>query len=466
MVRESLSQIRRGLFGNVNRKQKAMMRLMLDEMDRLYRIVNDLLDISRMEAGKTTFHKALFNLSELVRRHIQGSKYLLSKKKIGLKLLLPPDPVVVFADSVKIAQVLTNLISNAFKFTPTGGRILVQVQKSLSEVMVSVSDDGVGISPEDLPRLFSKFSQVGPAIQTDLKGAGLGLAISKGLVEFHRGRLWAESKVGRGSKFIFTLPVLSKEEISRECVDAGISEAAQRKSPMLLYVIKFENYEKSKDGAEKVNSQVFLKGLEGHLSRIFKENASVSFNETSECILMLPGANRENAVDYEKKFKFLIGGFIEQVKKKYSVDLKVKTGWSIYPEEGETSDKLLMKARISVRELLLSKEHRKKPRKNFQINVNFALTAGKTVGVQTIDISEGGLCLNSNHNLGIGSKHTVVFQLPDGRGRIETRAAVRWIEKIAGSGACKVGLHFSEMSSSSKKALKDFLNQRTFHDKS
>ena len=466
-IREGLSQVSAGSLGMLNRKQKVMMRLVLDEVDRLYGLVNDLLDVSRMEAGRTALHKTLFDLPEMIRRHLQGFRHLLAKKEIALNLSFPSETLIAFADTSKIAQVLTNLISNAYKFTPKYGKIEIEVRKHSSEIIIGISDTGIGIRKEDIPHLFDRFSQFSPAMQTDLKGTGLGLAISKGLVELHQGRLWAESEVGRGSKFYFALPLLSDEEVSRECVEAGINEAALHQSPMSLFVIKFENEEKAKVPLNPINSRILLKNLEEHLSGIFKESIAAAFNEKSEYILMLPGADRANALDYERKFKFLISGFIERVKKKYGVKLRVKLGLSMYPEEGKTGDKLLLKARISVRELVLTSEHRKKPRKNFQFNVDFVpVQPGSGAEYQTIDVSEGGLCLNSSQNLIVGSTHSVLFQLPGHAKKIQAKVIVRWVEQVDGVPGYKVGLQFSAFSKLSKRTLKEFLNQKISLDRS
>ena len=131
-------------------------------------------------------------------------------KAIAINRRVPSDVPKVMCDPGRVTQVVTNLLGNAVKFTPSQGRVMVEVKLAPDRkaAEVSVSDSGPGISKEDLPKLFNKFQQVGERTATDVSGTGLGLAIAKEIVELHHGRIWAESDpVKRGARFAFTLPL-------------------------------------------------------------------------------------------------------------------------------------------------------------------------------------------------------------------------------------------------------------------
>ena len=461
-IREALIQIADGRLGSVNRRQKNMLRSVLGEIEELRQLVNDVLDLSKIEAGKVSFRRKIFDISELVKNHAESFRHLLDKKNLSLGLVLPEEPVMVFADQIKIVQVLTNLISNAYKFTHQNGKIVLGVKKQLSEVQISVMDSGIGIDKKNLPLLFKRFVQLAPSVGIKLPGSGLGLAISKSLVELHGGKIWVESEISKGSRFIFALPLLSTEGISKEVVEAGIQEAVEQKTLMalFLFVLKIQESADEKGRSKNVTEETLLKYLESFLKETFEENAISVFSDKAECVLLMVGAGKKDAEAHEHRLRFSMGAFAARMKKKYGIQLKVNIGLSIYPEEAETVGQLLTKARISVRELILAKEFRKKQRKNFQFNINLSRVNGSTQVMQTVDISEGGLCLNSNQDLALGSKHRVVMELPEGAGAVRAIAEVRWVQKTAAAGPYKIGLQFSEISPRSKKILKSFLNQK------
>jgi signal transduction histidine kinase len=148
---------------------------------------------------------APFSLREAVERGVVMIRERASKNGVAVAAEVEPEVQVVTADERRVRQILFNLLSNAVKFTPAGGRIEVSAARVDGEIQLAVSDTGSGIAPEDLDRIFEEFQQtdVGASQQ---EGTGLGLALSKRLVELHGGRIWVESELGVGSRFVFTLP--------------------------------------------------------------------------------------------------------------------------------------------------------------------------------------------------------------------------------------------------------------------
>jgi signal transduction histidine kinase len=194
------------LFGELNAKQEEYVEDILSSGNHLLSLINDVLDLSKVEAGQIELEVAPFSLREAVERGVVMVRERASGKGVAVASEIDPDVQVVEADERRIRQVLFNLLSNAVKFTPAGGQIDVTAARVGTEVEVAVADTGPGIRPEDRGRIFEEFQQTDAGAKQH-EGTGLGLALSKRLVELHGGRIWVESELGAGSRFVFTLPV-------------------------------------------------------------------------------------------------------------------------------------------------------------------------------------------------------------------------------------------------------------------
>ncbi|MBI5574570.1 MAG: HAMP domain-containing histidine kinase [Elusimicrobia bacterium] len=183
-------------------------------VSRLRNFINDLLDIAKIEKGKMEISPVPFDLSDAVKDIVDLFKLQAGEKKIDLAYSSDLSIINIKADEDHIKQVITNLVSNALKFTPAGGKIcinakLVQSKKTADYILVSVSDTGIGIPKDSLDKLFQKFEQV-KGVREKIKGpkgTGLGLSIAKGIVELHGGKIWIESDINKGTTFFFTIPV-------------------------------------------------------------------------------------------------------------------------------------------------------------------------------------------------------------------------------------------------------------------
>jgi signal transduction histidine kinase len=170
-------------------------------------MINQLLDLSRIEAGKMEWRLEPLRLSDVVIHAVEANRSLFDDKGITLVVDASAGDQAVLADRDKIIQVLTNLLSNAAKFTPAQGRVHVRTYQEASQAVVEVEDTGVGIPPGQIGAVFEKFRQVGETLTAKPEGAGLGLPISREIVQAHGGSLTARSVLGRGSSFRMTLPV-------------------------------------------------------------------------------------------------------------------------------------------------------------------------------------------------------------------------------------------------------------------
>jgi PAS domain S-box-containing protein len=215
-IRGSTENILDGITGGINEIQRECLEIIKRNIDRLSRLINDLLDISRIESGRLELHrKHHVDMKLLVDDVIKLLGASAQTKGILLTTVIDRDvQTQVYADPDKITQVLTNLVSNAIKFTPSGGRIIIQVKKNNNLLQVDVIDTGKGIPPSELNRIFDKFYQIRQATDAQgVKGTGLGLPISNGIIQKHGGKMWVESQLGKGSKFSFTLPYNEKEDL-------------------------------------------------------------------------------------------------------------------------------------------------------------------------------------------------------------------------------------------------------------
>jgi signal transduction histidine kinase len=198
--------LRQQLFGEVNPKQEEYLDDILSSGNHLLSLINDVLDLSKVEAGQIELEVNPFSLREALERGAVMLRERASKEGVRLSLELAPDVDVVDGDERRVRQIVFNLLSNAVKFTPAGGSVVVATARAGGEAQVSVTDTGPGIAPEDQERIFDEFQQTEVGVEQH-EGTGLGLALSKRLVELHGGRIWVESELGRGSRFVFTLPL-------------------------------------------------------------------------------------------------------------------------------------------------------------------------------------------------------------------------------------------------------------------
>ena len=197
--------LRERMFGEVNEKQEEYLDDILSSGNHLLSLINDVLDLSKVEAGQVELEIAPFSLREALERGVVMVRERAMKDGVNVALGTHPGVDLVTGDERRIRQVIFNLLSNAVKFTPAGGAVDVRATKVDGEVRVSVADTGPGIAVKDHERIFEEFHQTEAGVE-HLEGTGLGLALSKRLVELHGGRIWVDSELGKGSTFVFTLP--------------------------------------------------------------------------------------------------------------------------------------------------------------------------------------------------------------------------------------------------------------------
>ena len=207
--------LRQQMFGTINPKQGEYLEDIQTSGQHLLSLINDILDLSKVEAGKMELQLSRFSLRAALESMALMVRGRAASHGIDLRTELDPAVDEIEADERKVKQIVLNLLTNAVKFTPAGGTVTLEAKPGGAGVLVSVRDTGVGIAADDQARVFEEFTQAGTAATSGQEGTGLGLTLSRRLVELHGGRIWVESALGSGSTFSFTLPAVDHREAGR-----------------------------------------------------------------------------------------------------------------------------------------------------------------------------------------------------------------------------------------------------------
>jgi signal transduction histidine kinase len=207
-IQMSLGLLKTGIYDKKPDKFRRMIEIALIDTNRLVNLVNDILDLERLESGRTILEKTIFKAADLIQQAIDGIQAIATQQQITLTFT--PTDAEVWAAPDAIIQTLTNLLSNAIKFSPAQSTIHLTAESQIDCVLFKVSDQGRGIPADKLETIFGRFQQVDASDSREKGGTGLGLAICQSIIERHDGKIWAESSLGVGSTFFFTLPLPSE----------------------------------------------------------------------------------------------------------------------------------------------------------------------------------------------------------------------------------------------------------------
>jgi signal transduction histidine kinase len=216
-LKQSIGYLMKGMAGPLSDHQKELMGYMVNSIDKVITLLNDMMDLTKLEGGRVRLNEGIGNLADTVQKVMQEYRVPIQSNKVSLEIAVEPELPPIEYDSQKIEQVLHNLVSNAIKYTPTGGAIIVQARKVALVIeegqqpqdfmMVSVFNSGQGIPKEELPTIFDRYRNVVTDSKDKKKTTGLGLTICQRIIEAHNGKIWVESELGKGATFFFALPV-------------------------------------------------------------------------------------------------------------------------------------------------------------------------------------------------------------------------------------------------------------------
>ncbi|MBI3321527.1 MAG: response regulator [Candidatus Omnitrophica bacterium] len=329
--------------GPVTDSQRDYLAIIKSNVDRLARIIDDLLDMAKIEAGRIVLNRGVVEIEPLLDQVVQSIWPLANNKHIALELKLPDKLPPIFADADKVTQVLTNLVSNAVKFTAESGRVTISLTEQANDIEFRVADTGVGIAPGDLPKLFEKFQQIRPVAAADgSKGTGLGLAISKRLVELHGGRIWVMSELDRGSTFAFTIPRHAMEELFHECVKAALDEAKRQQSRFSIIVVSIPIFQELKALYGLDEASRLLKQVETALKGTVRRRAGdvVVRWRHGELVVILGDVARLASHNLAHRVKTALEQQQLTIGAK-TMTVPIATATATYPDEGTTEHELL-----------------------------------------------------------------------------------------------------------------------------
>lgn len=204
-IHGSLGMLASGLLDAEPETGKRLLEIAVDSTERLVRLINDVLDVERIESGKITMAKQICNAADLMNNAANVMQAM--AEKFDITLSVRTIPAQLYADPDRIIQTLTNLLSNAIKFSPRGAIVGLAVEHQGNQIVFQVKDQGRGVPSDKLETIFERFQQVDASDSRNHEGTGLGLAICRSIVQQHGGRIWVKSKLGEGSTFYFTLPI-------------------------------------------------------------------------------------------------------------------------------------------------------------------------------------------------------------------------------------------------------------------
>jgi PAS domain S-box-containing protein len=338
VIREGVSQLRDELLGPVPDKQKDFLDMVLQNADRLGRIIEELLDVSKLEAGQVNLQRRLCDLAAVAREVAKDFKIIAQRKKLEIFTDFVPETIEIYIDRDKIIQVFNHLIHNALKFTDKG-HIKIHLRVREGFVECKVSDTGKGIAAKDLPYAFQNFSQFGRTSGPGDRGTGLGLSICKKLVELHHGRIKIESAPAKGTTATFLLPQYNHKEFFKAAIRQAISQCEGKGSPLSIIIfdiLDFETLEK-KLGVRYVE-RIVLK-MERIINDALRRVVDVAIKDAKAIMVLLPETSRESA--------FIALGRISQILEDYlarehkTLGIEVHGNVVCFPQEAKTLEEIL-----------------------------------------------------------------------------------------------------------------------------
>lgn len=333
IIRETTSLVLEEEIGVLNDKQRMFLNNVKNQSDRLLRTVTDLLDLTKIEAGKLELRKSFVNVFDWVNRVVDFFQVHAREKKIRLSAEISPGLGEIYMDEDKMIQVLTNLLGNAMKFTPESGKINVVVLDQQECVEIRITDTGIGISPQDIGKIFDRFQQAEHQESVYLqKGTGLGLAITKEIVTLHQGKVGVESQPGAGSAFWFTLPRLTYEQVALEILNKEIAKCKEHQQRMALCLVQFSI------PPNNVSSSVILEELKLRLGLVIRKGKDQVLRYRELIGILMKETDEAGAKAALERVEVLLKDCAKNSERFQSAVFS--TAVAMYPQQGSQSEEL------------------------------------------------------------------------------------------------------------------------------
>ena len=452
--------------GPINDQQREILVKARYNLDRLKGIIDELLDMARIERKKFNLYYSLVNLKDLILESQDFFKQLAAEKNLQIIYDYPSMDINIFIDAERVHQVILNLVSNAIKFTPENGKIKVEVQLLETKVRVGIIDSGLGISKKDAARIFGKFVQGSSPDKEKVKGIGLGLSIVKEIVEKHGGEVWAESQPKTGSKFYFTLPRFYTADIVAKNTQDQVNRLLEKGVSVYLINLLIVNYEEFKKRVDIVPA-AFFEELRSMIKTSFRE---VFDPDNDEHLIDLPDMKQGRySIIFPETDSDKVAHFCHRLRektKKYFIGHSINgvfiaLGMLFYShkiglQKNESGPNL------HIKEIYIGSEVRRFKRINYMTDVELLFPGEPTQKVETIDISAGGVCLFTTVPLKTDKKIKLKINLLRKKYPITAIARVAWIKKMDPTPLqtfeqYKVGVEFIRMTPTDRRVLSEEL---------
>lgn len=458
IIKEAVLLLVDEVTGTINEKQKEVLFKARNNIERLKRIIDDLLEVSRIEAGRLKLHYSLINLNELVEEVIESFQKPAQEKGITLKGVSLNHPVYIFVDAHRMHQVLSNLLGNAVKFTEEDGTIDVKMRVFPDKVRVGVIDTGVGIAKEDVGKLFTKFTQVSQSADNQRKGLGLGLSIAKELVVSHGGEIWVESNLGQGSKFYFTLPYLCGMDMLSPNVKKKVNTLLAKSTAVYFVSFSIIQYSRAFTQAFSKMGTLMQAAAKRYYAHSKEKPEVVSLDiRQGRCSFIFPSIPQENLKSLMKEFSQKIKKFFIR---KGLKDIFINTGLLLHPEGIAQEEKEPVGANLKIERVWVGKEARRFERVKYRLSIELCLPEDKRIASETIDISAGGISFYSAEALKADAKARISLTLAGSQKNLLLEGQVCWVGESFQDNQprYKIGLRFSGLDTAKKKLLSEFIH--------
>ncbi len=334
------------LGGNLTEPQREYLKLIEGNVDRLTRLIDNLLDLSRIESGRLELKQERTDLKGLILKSIDSVRQKADEKRLSIQTDLPKEPLFLYVDKDRLTEVLINLLDNALKFSPEGKRIFVTVRLNHKKVSVSVRDEGVGIPKEEQARIFERFQQGSLQPLSREKGIGLGLAIAKEILTLHHGEIGVESKLEEGATFTFALPVYDEEEFFLVRLEEELKKARKTEATLSLLIVEIRGFAGLRQRLGEEKGRGLLERVEACVHRTVRRPSDVVTSyKRGEVIAVLAGTDRRGIGALTRRLKQAL----QEERTTWELpELLIGFGNSTYPEDGTTPEELLEKAKRSI----------------------------------------------------------------------------------------------------------------------
>jgi len=349
-MKEFTSIIADEIPGKLTEGQREYVNIIQGNIDRLARLIGNLLNISKIESGSTELKKELIDVVKIIESVVLTLRPGIDEKKINLKISPYCSQVFVYADPDSIFQIFTNLVNNAIKFTPDNGEITVKMIDKQKEVEFIVKDTGIGIASENIDKVFDRFQQFGRTTGSGEKGTGLGLAITKELIKEHHGKIWVKSDLEKGTKFCFFLPKYDSKSLLKsllkECISAGADKVSGQSLKISLIRMSLIDAEKLRQELANDFLDAALRGMEDVLRDSLRscEVGDTVINVPMGVVVVLADCDKQGVSKARDRLKNILDGYL--IRRKLSDKIEFQLDCLTYPDDVQTAEEMITKVNI------------------------------------------------------------------------------------------------------------------------